>query len=73
MVSVAFINDIFAFLYSFWVLSTAALWRNDTEETSDEEQDRDGNSSSWWTAVALFTLRGTLLQMFQSKGRDGKG
>lgn len=45
--------------------------QNDTEETSDEERDGDGNVSIWWTAVALFTLRGTLLQMF--RGKAGKG
>lgn len=61
------------FFISFGYVELQALGRNGTEETSDEERNGDGNSSSWWTAVALFALRGALLQMFQSKGRDGKG
>lgn len=46
----------------------AAFERRDAEETSDG----DGNHSSWWTAVALFTLRGALLQMLRSRVEKGR-
>lgn len=58
------------FCFSLLVLGTYCSGGG-TEETSDEDRNGDGNGSIWWTAVALFTLRGTLLQMFRSKA--GKG
>lgn len=58
------------FCFSLLVLGTYCSGGG-TEETSDEDRNGDGNGSIWWTAVALFTLRGTLLQMF--RGKAGKG